>query len=303
MLRTMKRLAALTTAALLVTTALAATAASAAPEAGGQAADRAAKTTLVASWYSGTLAAGATQNWQWNNNPAGAVYQVGLSPTGASTSQPCQFQVTRSWYTQLYSGERRFNWTIRNTGAIACGTQVMLSSLTSGATWALGGIAPGGSVTSVWNNNPANVAYLPGIAPSGATSTTGCQLEVTSSWYSRQTNGERRFYFTVKNVGTITCAGSALLGSTSTSTTWSAGTLAPSATSGSVWYNANPTTLVYLPGLNPAVAASTCQFGITSSYYQQVVNSDGTVQRQYLAYYTNVGGVTCSATFLLGSIT
>ncbi|MEU1886454.1 hypothetical protein ABZ491_13390 [Micromonospora rifamycinica] len=303
MLRAMKRLAALTTATVLVTTALAATAASAAPEAGGQTADRAAKATLVASWYSGTLAAGATQNWQWNNNPAGAVYQVGLSPTGASTSQPCQFQVTRSWYTQLYSGERRFNWTIRNTGAIACGTQVMLSSLNSGATWALGGIAPGGSVTSVWNNNPANVAYLPGIAPSGATSSTGCQLEVTSSWYSRQPNGERRFYFTVKNVGTITCAGNALLGSTSTSTTWSAGTLAPSATSGSVWNNANPTTLVYLPGLNPAVAAGTCQFGVTSSYYQQVVNSDGTVQRQYLAYYTNVGPVTCSATFLLGSIT
>ena len=135
MLGTMKRLAALATTALLLTTALGATAASAAPDAGRSAPDRAAKTTLVASWYSGTLAAGATQNWQWNNNPAGAVYQVGLSPTGAGTSQPCQFQVTRSWYTQLYSGERRFNWTIRNTGAIACGTQVMLSSLSSGATW------------------------------------------------------------------------------------------------------------------------------------------------------------------------
>lgn len=303
MLGTMKRLAALATTALLLTTALGATAASAAPDAGRSAPDRAAKTTLVASWYSGTLAAGATQNWQWNNNPAGAVYQVGLSPTGASTSQPCQFQVTRSWYTQLYSGERRFNWTIRNTGAIACGTQVMLSSLSSGATWALGGLAPGSSVTSVWNNNPTNVAYLPGVAPSGATSATPCQLEVTSSWYARQTNGERKFYFTVKNVGTITCAGSALLGSTSTSTTWSAGTLAPSASSGSVWNNANPTTLVYLPGLHPAVSTSTCQFGVTSSYYQQVVNSNGTVQRQYLAYYTNNGGVTCSATFLLASIT
>lgn len=257
-----------------------------------------------AAWYSGTVAAGATQYWVWNNALLTAVYEVGLSPTGASTSAPCQFEVTRSWDAQVYGGERKFHFLIQNVGTVACATNILLTSVTSGASWSTGGLNPGQSGSAVWNNaNPLTASYLVGLSPTGSTTSAACQFEVIRSWYVRLSSGERKFWFTYKNVGTIACSADVRLASVSTTTSWSTGWLAAGASAGSVWYNANPLTLVYLPGLLPAVptGSATCQLEVTRGFYSQQINTDGTVQRTFTVHYRNSGTAACSGTLLLAS--
>ncbi|WP_224369842.1 hypothetical protein [Hyalangium versicolor] len=258
---------------------------------------------LASSWYSGSVAAGATQHWYWNNSNLTAAYKVGLSPTGASTSSACRFEVTRTWDTQQYGGEREFHFAIKNTGSIACGTNILLSYQTRAATWATGGIDVGASKSWTWNNaNPLTATHVVGISPSGATSTTPCELEVTRTWYAQQPGGEREFKFTVKNVGAIACQGDVQLAViTSANSSWSTGSLSPGASGTWVWNNANPLDRVYAAGLSPAGASTVtpCQLEVTKTYYQQKINTDGTAEREFYLTVENVGSLTCSGTILL----
>lgn len=260
----------------------------------------------LVSWYSGTVAAGATQAWVWNNaNPLTLAYKVGFSPVGASTTAPCQFEVTRNWYEQLSTGERKFFFNITNIGTGACATQILLSSLNAGTSWSTGGVNPGATQSWVWNNaNPLNASYLVGASPTGATNTANCKFEITRTWYERLSTGERKFRFNIKNVGTIACAADIRLASTTAATSWSTGTLSAGSSTSWFWNNANPLNLVYLPGLNPAVpaGATTCQLEVTRNYYLQQINPDGTAQRRAFFTVKNVGSVACSGTFLLASI-
>jgi hypothetical protein len=103
---------------------------------------------LASSWYSGSVAPGATQHWYWNNSSLTGAYKVGLSPIGASTTGPCQFEVTRAWDVQQYGGEREFHFNIKNTGGITCGTNILLGWQERASTWATGGIEVGASASS-----------------------------------------------------------------------------------------------------------------------------------------------------------
>jgi hypothetical protein len=257
---------------------------------------------LTSSWYSGSVAPGATQYWYWNNASLTAAYTVGLSPIGASTTSPCQFAVTRSWDAQQYGGEREFRFIIKNTGSITCGTNILLASQSRSSTWATGGIEVGASKTWTWNNaNPLTASHLVGISPSGATSANACQLEVIRSWYAQQPGGEREFKFTVKNVGAIACQGDIQLAVvTNANSSWSTGSMSPGASKTWGWNNANPLDRVYATGLSPAGASgiSTCQLEVTASYYRQVINSGGTTEREYYLTVANVGSLTCSGTVL-----
>src|SRR6266480_3880370 len=125
----------------------------------------------------------------------------------------CKFEVTSTSYVQKPSGEREFHFTIRNTGALACGTNILLTSLpNSVGAWSTGGVNQGASVTKHWNHaNPLTTSYLVGVSPMGATSTTSCQFAVTRTWYKQQPGGERELWFTVKNVGTIACSANLLV--------------------------------------------------------------------------------------------
>lgn len=259
--------------------------------------------TTLASWYSGSVAPGASQYWSWNNAFPTAAYTVGLSPVGASTTGACRFEVIRAWDVQQYSGEREFHFIIRNIGSITCGTNILIESRERSNTWLTGGIDPGASKSWTWNNaNPLTAAHLVGVSPSGATSTQPCQLEVTRSWYGQRPGGEREFYFTVQNVGSIACQGAIQLATiTSSSSSWSTGSLSPGTSKSWVWNNANPLDRVYATGLSPAGASgsSICQLEVTRSYYQQVINSTGTTEREYHLTVRNVGSLTCSGTVLL----
>jgi hypothetical protein len=257
---------------------------------------------LASSWYSGSVAPGASQNWYWNNASLTSAYTVGLSPTGASTTSACRFEVTRGWDVQQYSGEREYHFIIKNTGSITCGTNILLAVQARSSTWATGGIDVGVSKSWTWNNaNPLTASHLVGVSPSGATSTNPCQLEVTRSWYNQQPGGEREFKFTVTNVGAIACQGDIQLAViTNAASSWSTGTMSPGTSKSWVWNNANPLDRVYATGLSPTGAAgtSTCQLEVTNSYYQQVINSDGTAEREYYLTVQNVGSLSCSGTVL-----
>jgi hypothetical protein len=56
------------------------------------------------------VAVGATQRWVWNNANTTYAFQVGLSPIGAATNNPCWFAVTRMWDIQQSGGEREFHF-------------------------------------------------------------------------------------------------------------------------------------------------------------------------------------------------
>ncbi|GIG68075.1 hypothetical protein [Phytomonospora endophytica] len=261
---------------------------------------------VQASWYSGSVAAGGSQSWHWNNaNPLTAAYKVGFAPAGASTSATCQFEVTRDWYIQQPGGEREFHFTIKNIGSISCGTQVLLSSINAFTSWSTGGVSPGVTQNWHWNNaNPLTASHLVGLSPLGSTGSTACQFEVTRTWYVQQPGGEREFHFTVKNVGTITCTADIRLASQTTTTSWSTGTLSAGASGTWHWNNANPLNLVYVPGLSPlgAAGASTCQLEITREYYLQRINADGSSEREFYLTVKNVGALACSGTVLLASV-
>jgi len=262
---------------------------------------------ILASWFSGTVAAGASLNQSWNNaNPLNAAYVVGFSPAGASTSAACQFEVTRSWYLQRFSGEREFWFTIKNVGSIACGANILLGSITTATTWPTGGMNPGASQTTHWNNaNPLNASYVVGLSPKGATNSSTCQFEVTKTWYVQQPGGEREFYLTVKNVGAIACTADVWLASKTTATSWPTDTLAPGISETSHWNNANPLTVAYLVGLTPSqgqLSGTPCQFQVTRTWYLQRINTNGSVEREFYITVKNVGALTCSATVRLASV-
>lgn len=254
-----------------------------------------------AAFYSGTIAAGGTQTWHWNNaNPHTTSYVVGLSPKGASTTADCQFEVTRTWYAQQYGGEREFWWTIKNVGGIACATDINLYALPKTSSWSTGGVNPGQSKTYHWNNaNPANSTYVVGFAPNGATNSAACQFETTREWYVEQPGGEREFYFTVRNAGSIACTADILLSAKTTNTSFSTGYVAAGASAGKTWNNANPLTAAYIVGFSSVTP--NCQFEVTRSWYAQRINATGSTEREFRHTIRNAGAVGCSATEYLAT--
>lgn len=172
----------------------------------------------VGTGSTGSISPGSTTSRTWNNaNPLSAAYFVNVSPAGASSTVPCELEVTRTYYSQQPSGERRFHYDIKNIGAIACsGTTLLAANTTARTSWSTGTLSPGSTITWWWNNaNPHNRVYVPGVSPLGATSSTPCELELLPTSYREEMNADhslqRRYYMGVKNVGTVSCSGTFLL--------------------------------------------------------------------------------------------
>ncbi len=261
---------------------------------------------LVSSWYSGTIAPGATQHWYWNNSSHTAAFQVGLSPIGASTSAACKVEVSRTWDVQRNGGEREFHFYVKNIGTVACGANVYIGSKTRFTSIATGGIAAGASKSFTWNNaNPLGASHLISVDPSGATSADACEMEVTRIWYVQQSSGERELKYTIKNVGDIACQGNIqlALGDADVSS-WSTGSIAAGSSKTMLWNNALPLDRIYVPGVSPLGAPfiAPCQLEVTSSYYRQVINSTGAAERELYATVKNSGSVACAGSFLLNYV-
>lgn len=255
-------------------------------------------------FYSGTVAAGDRQYWVWNNAGSGIAYHVGFSPAGASTTTPCQFELVDQWYEGLRTGERKYYFVIANVGSIDCGATIELSAVSASATRSTGGVNPGDTVTLSESYIDEDSVYLVGLVPSGATSTANCQFKVIKTWYDRERRGDvatpEYLVYTIQNVGSITCVATVEVGSSPTENVFSARTLAKNAQIGWVWNNANPTSAVHLLGVQ--VSEIGCEMQITRSWYQQVVNSNGTVQRRLQFRLKNVGTITCTGRAIMSRI-
>lgn len=259
-------------------------------------------TSPLASWYTGSVAAGAQQHFYWHHS-GNNVYKVGFAPSGSTPSNVCKFQVVRTWDVQLPSGERQFHFIVQNAGSISCGANVLLQSQAPSNTWAIGTVSPGATASYTWNNaNPLTATHFVNVSPSGATGASNCELEVTRSYYSQLSSGERKFNFQIKNVGSLACSGTVLLSTnTNVNSSWSTGTLSPGATAAWYWNNANPRNRVYVPGLSPlgATGANTCQLELLPTSYLEQTNADETSQRRYYIGVKNVGSIACSGTLLI----
>lgn len=168
---------------------------------------------ITGAWNTGGVNPGQSVTKHWNNSATLNSYVAGLSPNGATSTSPCQFEVTREWYSQM-PGEKEFYFTIKNVGSIACSTEILLATKSTTTTSSTGTMGPGTSAGSTWNNNPLTMAYILGMAPSGATPATPCVMEVTRTWYGQTINSdgsaEKEFHHTWKNIGTITCSATKL---------------------------------------------------------------------------------------------
>ncbi|HCT78688.1 MAG TPA: hypothetical protein DGT23_19315 [Micromonosporaceae bacterium] len=261
---------------------------------------------FTTSWFTGIIAAGASQNWAWTplaTTPATAAYVVGFNPSGASTSATCPFEMTSSRYVQQPGGGRQFHFTIKNIGSIACGATILLTMLTGSTIGSTGSVSPGGSQTHLWTNLPVGMTFLAGLQPSGATSTSPCQFQVTRTWYVQQPGAARQFWFTIKNVGAITCQADLHLANTTGGSTYTTGSLNPGVSKTNTWNNANPVTSAYLIGLAPGSAyPDACQMEVTRLYYRQRINSDGSSERELSITVKNVGTAACQAIVYLPRI-
>ena len=259
-----------------------------------------AQAALVISWFSGTLAPGASQNYVWNNVPQNTAYKVGLSPVGASTSARCEFEVTNQWYERLSTGERRFHWTIENIGTLACGTNVLLSAISSDSIRSTGGMEPSEIKTfSVELTAFGDVFEVPllGLVPSGATSANSCRFKVRRTWYQRVAQGDvaQPVYlrYEVQNTGNIACSADVEMGAVEVESRLSAKTLGAGSSSSTRMFPANPTSATHVIALDPIELG--CAMEVTRNWYRQVVNSSGSVEREFVWTMKNLGSTQCSA--------
>jgi hypothetical protein len=259
-------------------------------------------------FFSGTVAAGASKGWVWNNaNPHNAVYKVGLSPVGASTSTACAFEVTNEWYERLNTGERKFHFTIKNVGTIACGTDVILSSLSGSSIASTGGMDPSEITTVSTQLTQIGQVFdmgLIGLLPSGATSSNSCRFKVLRTWFQRVPQGDvaQPVYLRaeVQNIGNIACSADVLKGVTPTQNRLSLRTLNAGSSVSTSWTNATPLTATHVINAEPVELGCTMQ--ITRHYYRQVVNSSGSTVRELVLTLKNIGTTQCSARPLLSRI-
>jgi hypothetical protein len=256
------------------------------------------------SFFSGTVAAGGQQHWIWNNAGVNIAYHVGFNPTGASTTTLCRFELVNQWYERLRSGERKFHFIIGNIGTISCGATILLSAVSATTVDSTGGMDPGETQDFFHLNLDESATYLVGLVPSGATTTSSCEFKVVGVSYERVHQGDVstpvHLKYTVQNVGSITCVADIEIGSDPVDHLLSAITLAAGAQTTRVWNNANPVSAVHLPGVRPDRPG--CEMAITRQYYRQVINANGSSEREFVFTMRNIGSIACQGQPMLARI-
>jgi hypothetical protein len=104
----------------------------------------------------------------------------------------------------------------------------------------------------------------------------------------------------VQNIGNIACSADVELGFAPLESRLSARTLSPGSSVTTTWNNANPTSATHLIGIEPDEIG--CAMEITRSWYRQVVNSTGAVERELQLTPKNVGTIQCTARPVLSRI-
>jgi len=246
----------------------------------------------LATWFSGVLQPGAMQsNWKWKAG-SDAVYEVAFSPSGATAAAPCQFESTRSWYTQETNGDRYFRWTVKNVGTIACGADVILTYRLKTASFASPGVNAGATWPKTWTIDPAKPVYLAGLWTAGATTGAACSMEVNRIWYERTFN-DVVLHVVVKNIGTVTCTTTLMLANQATGGSLMTAMITTTTPYSTFWKNANPVTSAFWMAVSPD--SGFCALELTRQFYQQRL-TDTVLRRDIGITVKNVGSNACSGT-------
>ncbi|HEY0638650.1 MAG TPA: hypothetical protein VGD67_13450, partial [Pseudonocardiaceae bacterium] len=266
---------------------------------------------LQATWLSATLAPGGTESWTWNNaNPLDAGYEVGYSPSGGGPTA-CRFETVDTSYHQMPGGERKFMFTIKNTGSVTCRTTVLLAARLGGFIGNSGTLSPGETQSGFWNfthDLATTSVQVLGVSPKGAAGAASCQFTVvgTSHRDSPTFGGLREFHFSLRNSGSIACSADVYIGSMAPSIVERLNTsIGPGGTQFVTWRDANPLTTVYVPMAHQLIGLPpTCHLKIVRSQYFQTFDSDGLAERRYTVELRNIGSTTCAqVTVRLGTLT
>ena len=264
----------------------------------------------VTSLWSGTVQPGGTRTWHWNNAPVGRIYQVGLSPSGATTTTTCRFEVVKSWYETTHLGEREFYWRIENVGSLACGTHVVLTAVVADDDAHLGWLDPGHTyVTGTIDPSDDGKVSLIGASATGATRAADCRMRVSRlTYHSYQYRAERRTHIIsrITNDATIGCDLTRLEGERPVAAQFSLGAFAIDQVKGFVWNNANPVMSAFVLEIQgTSRVGSECLFEVTRQYYRQRLN-DGSPERELVFFVRRTDdlgtGGTCGANALLGVV-
>jgi hypothetical protein len=174
------------------------------------------------SFTTSTIGAGATSGGRLNNVADQTSVQVALVPTGATSSQACQIEISNTRYFAGYTGPllltqtHGFTFDLTNTGSIGCSATVLFAHVQS-IVISTNALAVGASENWTWLNAAPGLVFIAGahgiLDPSNTLGDL-CNLQITRTSYSEVIDppAERQFHFTITNTGFEPCnAAEALL--------------------------------------------------------------------------------------------
>jgi hypothetical protein len=109
------------------------------------------------------------------------IYQVGLLPSGATSSHRCKLEVTSLDYTHRFQGDVMtvidVTYRVANVGDVACQGDILLGSTPIGYSRPLNGVPGFGAASAVLDDLPSGTAFVTGLRPS-----LSCTLELLPPW-------------------------------------------------------------------------------------------------------------------------
>ncbi|MFC5004623.1 hypothetical protein ACFPIJ_43205 [Dactylosporangium cerinum] len=155
----------------------------------------------------GTLAAGQSRSWHWNNADAeGTVYAVGVLPSQPASGS-CAIEVSTQYRTQP-DGEYEFSYRATNVGTVTCSATLRHVALGVDTTVAVPEVPAGGPYNIGVPGVPAGTRVIVAGAAQSVTPAGPCQVSVLTTFYQRQgtTTG---VYAGYRNTGSVACESTA----------------------------------------------------------------------------------------------
>jgi hypothetical protein len=159
----------------------------------------------------GAVDVGASTAYSLTTGNHDLSYLAGIDPVGATSSTPCQFEVTSEKYSVTLDGQRFYRVVAKNVGSIACQAYGLIGSDTADTTHLTNPIAAGDTVGLLIGGTKAGLQYFPGFDPGAS----GCNLAVSRLWYQQRIRDDgvavRDLRMQITNSGSSSCLANVLL--------------------------------------------------------------------------------------------
>lgn len=171
-------------------------------------------------------------------------------------------------------------------------------------TWYTGTIGAGGTITASWKNVRSDRTYDVSISPVGASSSKSCRLRAVRVWNEQRPEGNKDFWYTIKNVGSLACAANVMVFRIPATKVRSTGGIAPREIKKFKETSLDDDWSIYRVGLLPSGATSSdpCKLEVTRFWYTNRVGDTGGPVFDVTYEVKNVGAIACQGDVLLGSV-